>query len=69
MEAAEAAEAEGCIGGGSMYRKHRKSMEVDGDDRAAVNTSVRGGQNDHNLSELVRTEWYSSGVTSVACRT
>jgi hypothetical protein len=58
---AEVAETEGCIRGGSMSQRYRHASEV-----AAC---IRGSQNSQKLSELVRTEWYLSGVTSAACRT
>jgi hypothetical protein len=48
---------------------HRKCTEVDGDDRADGAGSEYKVSEAVKWSELVRTEWYSSGVTSAACRT
>jgi hypothetical protein len=66
----DASEAAACIGG---IRMHWKSMEADGADGAdgaggeyTVSEAVKAVR---TLSELVRTEWYLSGVTSAACRT
>jgi hypothetical protein len=45
---------------------HWKSMEADRADGTVVNTKC---QRQSKWSELVRTGWYLSGVTSAACRT
>jgi hypothetical protein len=48
---------------------HRKCTEADRADRADGDSSEYKVLEAVKWSELVRTEWYSSGVTSAACRT
>jgi hypothetical protein len=48
---------------------HQKCMEADGADRADRAGSEYKVSDAVKWSELIRTEWYSSGVTSAACRT